>query len=66
MSTEPLFERLARHAAIFEKVAERNLANPFEEVQERGREALRLAGDIREAMQVILLNDATTLGEKSK
>ncbi len=47
---EPLFERLAKHAAIFEKVAEKNLASHYEEVQARGKEAFQLAADLREAM----------------
>ena len=50
---EPLFERLARHAAIFEKIAERNLSSHYQEVQERGREAFILASDLREAMTAL-------------
>jgi hypothetical protein len=50
---EPLFDRLARHAAIFEKVAERNLSSHYEEVQAQGKEAFVLAADLREAMEAV-------------
>lgn len=51
---KPLYDRLIEHAAVFEKIAQQNLAAHYGEVIERGREAKRLSDDLQEAASFIL------------
>lgn len=48
--TQTLFDRLALHAATFDKIAEKNMASHYQEVCERGQRAHLLAMDIKKAM----------------
>lgn len=50
---EVLVDRLAAHAAFFEKIAERNLASHYEEVHARGEATRALAADLCEAILTI-------------
>ena len=51
---KPLYDRLIEHAAVFEKIAQVNMAAHYEEVIERGKEAKRLSNDLQEAASLIL------------
>lgn len=65
--SKTLFDRLALHAATFDKIAETHRNHRYEEIRARAQEAHMLATDIKKAMEYVLeLNELRELAADSR